>query len=196
MSKAATVIGFVMGAAVGATVTWFIVKKRYERLAQEEIDSTKEALTRLYKTEDDKNPEVEEVESESSDEESSTTNYYSGAVDALGYGKVISHREPRNDIPKNTTRPFVIAPEEFGEIEEYDKVSLTLFADRVLADDNDEVIHNVEEIVGHDSLNHFGEYEDDSVFVRNDRLRCDYEILLDQRTYAKFLEEHPYKAEV
>ena len=28
----------------------------------------------------------------------------------------------------------------------------------------------MDEIVGKESLNHFGEYEDDSVFVRNDRL--------------------------
>ena len=42
----------------------------------------------------------------------------------------------------------------------------------------------MDEIVGEESLNHFGEYEDDSVFVRSDRLKCDYEILLDQRNYS------------
>ena len=40
-----------------------------------------------------------------------------------------------------------------------------------------------DEIVGLDSLTHFGEYEDDSVFVRNDVMKCDYEILLDHRNY-------------
>ena len=79
--------------------------------------------------------------------------------------------------------PYVISPEEFGDIEEYDTISLTYYADQVLTDDCDEVIGNVDDIVGIDSLDHFGEYEDDSVFVRNDRLRTDYEILQDTRNY-------------
>ena len=41
-----------------------------------------------------------------------------------------------------------------------------------------------DDVVGMESLTHFGEYEDDSVFVRNDRLKCDYEILMDERTYS------------
>lgn len=54
--------------------------------------------------------------------------------------------------------------------------------------DDDEI----EETVGKGSLTHFGEYEPDSVFVRNDRLKVDYEILMDQRTYAQVLEEKPW----
>ena len=49
-----------------------------------------------------------------------------------------------------------------------------------------------EESVGKESLTHFGEYEDDSVFVRNDNLKADYEILADKRTYAELLKEKPY----
>lgn len=37
--------------------------------------------------------------------------------------------------------------------------------------------------IGDDALGHFGEYEDDSVFVRNDEEQTDYEILLDGRNY-------------
>ena len=40
-----------------------------------------------------------------------------------------------------------------------------------------------EEHIGDDALGHFGEYEDDSVFVRNDEEQTDYEILLDGRNY-------------
>ena len=36
-----------------------------------------------------------------------------------------------------------------------------------------------------DALDHFGEYEDDSVFVRNDRYKCNYEILKDVRTFEE-----------
>lgn len=80
--------------------------------------------------------------------------------------------------------PYVISPDEFGQDESYETISLTYYADGVLADDDDEMVEDVENLVGFDSLNHFGEYEDDSVFVRNDRLKCDYEILLDHRKYT------------
>ena len=66
----------------------------------------------------------------------------------------------------------------------------------MLTDENDEIIEDVEETVGFESLNHFGEYEDDSVFVRNDARKCDYEILLDQRTYSEVAKGRPHQMEV
>lgn len=95
-----------------------------------------------------------------------------------------------------SNKPYVISPEEFGEGEEYEKISLTYYADQVLADENDELVEDVEGAVGFESLTHFGEYEDDSVFVRNDRLKCDYEILLDQRTYSDVVKTRPHQMEV
>ena len=63
-------------------------------------------------------------------------------------------------------------------------ISLTYYSGNgVLVDDNEEQVDNVEELVGEDSLKHFGEYEDDSVYVRNDERKCDYEILLDESNY-------------
>ena len=54
----------------------------------------------------------------------------------------------------------------------------------------DNIIEDVEGTVGTDSLTHFGEYEDDSVFVRNDEKQIDYEILLDSdKYYDKYPEE-------
>lgn len=80
-------------------------------------------------------------------------------------------------------RPYIISPEEFGENPYYDTISLTYYSDKVLTDEDDIEIEDVDGLIGEDSLNHFGEYEDDSVFVRNDELQTDYEILLDERAY-------------
>ena len=73
---------------------------------------------------------------------------------------------------------------------------MTLYADGTLTDDNDEVLSEdeIEEIIGKDSLNHFGEYEEDSVFVRNDARKCDYEILKSLEDYAEVLARKPYLA--
>ena len=79
--------------------------------------------------------------------------------------------------------PYVISPDEFSENEDYETESLTYYSDGILADDRDNII-DIDMVVGRESLNHFGEYEDDSVFVRNEELKTDYEILLDTRRYS------------
>ena len=88
-------------------------------------------------------------------------------------------------------RPYVISPEEFGE-GDYETISLTFYADKVLTDETGDIVEDVDNLVGLDSLTHFGEYEDDSVFVRNDATNTDYEILLDTRNYMDVFDVPPH----
>jgi hypothetical protein len=110
---------------------------------------------------------------------------YTKQVDDLGYSGNLSVNEDDEEKEMDDTRePYVIMPDQFSEYADYDTISLTYYADGVLADDMDDVIEDIDEVVGEDSLNHFGEFEDDSVYVRNDERKCDYEILRDNRNYA------------
>ena len=45
MGKLNTVIAFFTGAAVGGAAVWYITKERYAQLAEEEINSVKEAYS-------------------------------------------------------------------------------------------------------------------------------------------------------
>lgn len=178
-----TVIGiltFAAGASIVSAVTWIFLKKKYEKIAQEEIESVKEVYAKLK-------GEPEEVT------ETETTPVFTeeerDAYAALVSGYTQEPVEPAVD------KPFVISPDEFGEYEDYDQISLTYYADAFLTDENDCLIEDVEGTIGFESLTHFGEYEDDSVFVRNDRLKCDFEILLDQRRYEDVLNKKPYLLE-
>ena len=49
----------------------------------------------------------------------------------------------------------------------------------------DEIVpdREIPELVGRESLEHFGDYEDELVHVRNDRLKCDFEISIDTKKY-------------
>jgi hypothetical protein len=82
-------------------------------------------------------------------------------------------------------KPYVISPYDFGEIDEYRKIDLTYYADGVVEDEDGEIVTEIDELLGEGSLNTFGEYEDDAVFVRNERLMTDFEILRDYRTYKE-----------
>ena len=78
---------------------------------------------------------------------------------------------------------------------DYSTISLTYYSDDVLTYESDELVEDVDDIVGADFAEHFGEYEDDSVFIRNDRMKTDFEILADKRNYSDVVETNPHSAE-
>lgn len=197
-SKGMVFLAFIAGAGIGSVCTWQLLKRKYELIAQEEIDSVKAA----YATRETGKSLVEGFCNGLKVAEDRTQKD-EGDVDFKKYASIIQ-KEGYTDYSRSVEekkgeafaeKPYVISPEEFGEFEEYEKISLTYYADEVLADENDEEVDDVDEIVGDESLNHFGEYEDDSVFVRNDRLKCDYEILLDQRNYSDVAKTRPHRVE-
>ena len=50
MNKKTTILlAFILGAASGSAVTWYSVKKKYEEIAQREIDSVKEVFANREK---------------------------------------------------------------------------------------------------------------------------------------------------
>ena len=167
---------FAVGATIGSAVTWKLVKDKYESLANEEIASAYEHMKHSKNI-----PLFSDDNSEDSETDSKITldklREYKAIVDKYAAALV---EEEVNDVEK----PYVIKPEEFGEILEYESISLTYYADGVLTDEYDEVIDDVDEIVGEESLTTFGQYEDSAVFVRNDARKTDYEILLDLRNYS------------
>ncbi len=202
-NKAVTFLAFVLGAAAGSFITWRHVKDIYEQIAQEEIDSVKEVFLKREaemnpKTDDEPSlyPKIaacyENGESKTSEKDIAE---YTARLEKEGYRQYFSNDSEKKDAKTEKNVPYVISPEEFGEFDEYEKISLTYYSNHVLADENDEVIEDVEETVGVESLTHFGEYEDDSVFVRNDARRCDYEILLDQRSYSEVVSKIPHRME-
>ena len=174
-----TIIAFIAGAAIGSFATWKYMNKLYsynccgeyiEEESEEENIEPSEPVDERAPSKFDK-PDLMQ---------------YAAILKEARYAVDISEdiEEEGGEEPMKHEKPYVIPPEEFGEEDEYETVSLFYHADGVLTDTENNVIENVEDIVGEDSLNHFGEYEDDSVFVRNDNLRKEYEILLDPQNYS------------
>lgn len=179
---------FILGAASASFITYKLVEKKFKDIADEEIASVKEMYERkMKKVEKNENetpfapmyPMDEESLEDKEDKPWPKQNPYGSLITDLGYS---NKKEEEEEVTDNIDIQ-VIPPEDFGEYE-YKTESLTYYADKVLAYDNDEKITDVDKIVGSDALNSFGEYEDDSVFVRNHKMKTDYEILKDTRTYS------------
>ncbi len=167
----------VAGVVIGSCATWKYAEEKFRKIADEEIADVKRVYSSKKKT-DGKKETPEETDTYIPTEEEQHDN--KEIIEKMNYS-TFSKKEKKET--KEVEKPYVITPDEFGECD-YSTVSLTYFADDVLVyESDDEVIENRDEIVGNDATNHFGEYEDDSVFVRNDAKKCDYEILYDQRNY-------------
>lgn len=176
-NKSVNLLIFVAGIGTGVLLTLQYAKNKYERIAREEIESVKAVFKNKKKNNCDFK-QSEEVRVDIAD--------YAGLLKKEGYDPCPEKGENTKErrLIHRMENPYLIAPEEFGEFDDYEPISLTYYADQILADENDEIIEDVENCIGFESLNHFGDYEEDAVFVRNDERRCDYEILKDNRKYS------------
>lgn len=202
-------VAFVAGAAVGAASAFYYAKKYYEHIAQEEIDSVKAEFAYRKKRESIEHVEETERKSEDSEENPGSTetldeegkssedterkqyyNYYAQILHDNGYA--VWSKDINEDAKKDF--PYVISPDEYGDIFDYDQIEYTYYADDILADENNDVVTDWQRYMGEDALNHFGEYEEDSIYIRNDMLKTEYAVLLDDRKYVDVMSEyHPEK---
>lgn len=201
---------FTAGAIIGSAVTWVYAKEHYAQVADVEIES----MRKWFEVKDAGSHLVtgfrDGLQADSNDAringasdvilpistEKPDLKTYAKMVEGLGYTDYAnaqkSEKEPEE--VEDVLAPHIIAPEEFGE-NGYREVSLTYYADGILVDEGDKPIKDVDGTVGADYASHFGEYEDDSVFIRNDAMQIDFEILRDLRNYSDIYQSKPYPAE-
>lgn len=192
-SKVSFILGTIIGAGIGVAGTYSYFKDKYEKLAEKDFNS------RRVFDEDKKDESEEPVAEKTADSravDKPSIAEYAARLQKEGYVNYSDMQDKKQKQEIGVDKPYVIQPSDFGEFDDYEKISLTYTADGVLLDDMNEIVDDIEETVGEDSLEHFGEYEDDSVYVRNDAKKCDYEILLDQRNYQEIFETQPHGTEM
>ena len=171
---------FAAGVAIGSAVTWKLVKDKYKKLADEEIASVKEIWSK-------KHPTVGDIVKEGMDVDITVQpkqTHVDYAERKTAREIILENKYSDKKEEENCMNKYVISPEEYGE-SELPSESLTYWADGVVTDEANCIWDDddIEETIGKDALKHFGEYEDDSVFVRNETLDKEYEILLDTRRF-------------
>lgn len=180
------IIGFVIGAGCGSLITWAMLKKKYEAIAQEEIDSVKavyKSALELSKESDGENVDEESVEDT---EQACETAYTPTEEDKEEMENIIENWGYMTEPQKGESgagHPYIITPEEFSSMSNfYDKISLTLHADGTITDEDRDEIYTLPEIdnmVGVKNIDSIGEFEKGVLYVRNDILQTDYEIIED-----------------
>lgn len=211
-NKLANLLMFTVGAAIGSAVTWAVVRERYKRIADEEIISVREEYIDIMTNM--KNKLKEDAEKRSDD------NHMEKIIDEIDadlepecvedngikreYYKITSAYRGDDETEKEGDEwdqdadevpyidgPYVISPEDFScSPPGYNAQALTYFTDGILADDWG-TIKDLDETIGEDAINHFGEYTEDIVYIRDESLEIDYEVTKDPRTYVDMLRTNP-----
>jgi hypothetical protein len=202
------VIGGAIGAAVAHFVTKKVLKTKYDKIAAEEIAQAKEFYGTLYKKE--KGFETPEdavntlIPRPTVKAAADSLLRYQGAVEAedteeetvdekdeVAVNVFLQNREPDVDVEtedRNPDRPYVISEREFMENEDnFRQMTLTYYAgDDVLVDEADKDIPYPDPVIGDHNLQRFGDGTDDAntVFIRNERLSTDYEVVRSDGKYA------------
>lgn len=170
-TKALVFLSFSLGGLVGYFAAKKLLEDKYAQLAQEEIDSVKEAFRGSELKEQKETPEQAEAAEERMERAVTAFKKYSG-------------------YDENTERIRIVNPQEFDEERGHDTFTFTLYADDVLVDSSGHILSDdevMDMLGGPEYRDHFGEYEKNSVLVFNDRLKADYEILRDSKKYADIL---------
>jgi len=123
---------------------------------------------------------------------------YSNIVENNGYVKTKEEREEEEEEQYkfsqlsnkgNADDPYAITVEQFAdENDHYDKITLYYYEDDgVIAEENEEVLVDADNIIGTEFVEHFGDDTGDPeiTYVRNDKIQVDYEIIRLSKSYAK-----------
>ena len=164
---------FAAGAVLGVIVAW-----RYSVHASEEETYDEEF--------DDTNADADDISEESAEEEKSEVQCI--VIDEV---QRIVIDEGYTAEEAETKDPYVISSDEFGFFDDYEEITLTYYADDILADDQDRIIEDKESIIGRDALSRLTNTDDETVYVRNEKLKVDYEICYDYKQFAEVMDEQP-----
>jgi hypothetical protein len=184
------ILSFIAGIGIGVAISWSFHKNKYENMIQEEVESLRNAKKAEHGdcTEARQEEPVEEIDNSAEEVYEETLNEARHIINYSGYSK--KGEEEMGSCEKAALKNpiYVITPGEFATQVGYDTDTFYIFEDDIIADDNNDIVDNIEQTFGmkvKDIRIQFGVYEDDSVYIRNENTQTDYEILRELDTYEK-----------
>lgn len=174
---------FAAGSVIGSAVTFVVMKRKYESYEWEEE----------YIEEQEEEPQEKEEEQVKEKAGKLMNEGFREGLKSVKRENMIQYNKILNDNEyssgeekkeaKDVEKPYMITVDDYAELDDYNTESLYYFEDGVLTDESENIIDDVEDIVGEEALAKFDEEEVDSVYVRNDARKTDYEILRDMGNY-------------
>ncbi len=181
-------IGLILGGGTSFLICNTVMRNRYEQQLLEDVESAKVEYRRLVKELREKQ-EKEIAEAEKSIKSKANLNKPALDIQRTQYMSIAKEYGAADKKPE--IRIEVIAPEDFGLMDEdgFTTEEMMYYADGILVNEDDEVIEDIDSLVGTEFADHFGEYEDDSVYIRNYANKTDFCILKSLKTYKEAISD-------
>ena len=195
------VLKYLAAFSAGAGVGWFITKKCYDKYFDEVLEDYDNLIEEIDKLNKDGDATDDKLEEDDIPEKppvkiivDEPDNVYTDVED---YHEILlkqKYNTAEKKVRKIVDHPFEIEMGEYGTVYDYNLVQLNYYADEVLTDEYDNVVDDVEEIIG-DVLDTADLIPYSDIYVRNDAKRCDYKIFIDPKTFERLCEESQLEEE-
>lgn len=179
------------GLGLGAVGGFLTAKSIYEKQIEDEVEKVRQYY--ILKTEDEENEKIDDDISEefNNDEliEEDKTNY-TEIIDNLNYNRYSTKPSSEVGLRKD---PYLIEEQDYIEKRGHNKIVLSYFEeDSVLMNaENDEVIEDPNKSIGFDNLASL-DGNNTTIYVRNEYLGNDYQIILESGTYEDYVGENEW----
>lgn len=196
---AKSLFSFCAGVAIGAGVTYIFVKDKFERKTEEEVEFVRKSFLNNAQEKAKQNSFMKEeigkdiLTFEKVDESlipKSTIDSVpeSTILNDIFTQEIVDQIEEieqsglhlteigATDHPDDEDEPVIIDPDLFGEDDDYDKVTLYYYSDKVLAYEDESIVKNVDDLIGNDNLAELDDYGD-SLYIKNPSTKTYYEVL-------------------
>ena len=193
---------FSVGAAIGAASTYFILKDRFNKQRNEEQARDKEYYKELYSNKEEtpsekvkekpedvevkiENAVMAEVEVKPGEEEPD----YNDIINKLNYNQFSTKTPDMSGDPRPAKKPYQISMDDYNDDVSQIKKIISYFEDDGVCMDNDtkEVLDNVAKDIGIDNLELINTEGNDEVYIRNEQLGIDYNVVSEPGSYEDYV---------
>lgn len=189
---------FLCGVGLGAGSTYFILKKRYDEQMNEESENLKAYYEDKYRVDDGEEPEeidISDVEkpvdpNNRIEQEEKEEPDYDEIVNKLNYNQYSTKvPSPIDGEIQPAKKPYIIDMDDYNTDRSYIKKLISFFEEDEVCMDNDtkEIIENVAKDIGIDNIELINTEGNEEIYVRNERLGIDYNIVAEPGSYEDYI---------
>ena len=190
--KAALV--FTAGAGIGGGVSWFVLKKQFDKKLEKHANDVSNAYTeRIKELKKELNTDKESDMPKTSVKEESEAIERANAgktSSVLEYAQSVKDRKPfdytnvegvEKELEDDVVEAMVESNEKIyiiqeNELDDRDCLGYTLYEDGVVIDENGDILEDVDSLLGENFVSKMQISGESSVLVRNDSTYLDYEV--------------------
>lgn len=182
-------ITILFSGGIGFACGYYFTKNKFQTLADKEIESVKKVYEKHFLNNNEKKEEVPFDNKKPLVKQEGIYN----KDKYVDYSQVYRGTEDVNkkDILKGKNIiapvPYVIEDYQYGEDDDYEQQSLTYYSDGVLADDDEQIIKNVIDVIGLEGMNELKKLdaENSMLYIRDERYKKEYDICYSENTYSE-----------